>query len=94
MSEVPFCMELVPEGVSVVPWATIEQTLPSRRQESPAIYRAKRPTLRDVYDAKRPTLRDVYGAKRPTMSEMFCPPNPKLLESARSHFFSRAVLGT
>jgi len=32
--------------------------------------------------------------KRLTMSEMFWPPNPKLLERARSHFPSRALLGT
>jgi hypothetical protein len=65
-------MELVPEGISVVPRMPVERTFPARSQE-----------------------RSVgYEAKRPTIKEMFCPPNPKLLESARSHFPSRAVLGT
>ena len=36
----------------------------------------------------------TYGWKRLTISEIFWPPNPKLLERARSHLPSRALLGT
>jgi len=34
-----------------------------------------------------------YPVNRLTISEMFWPPKPKLLDSARSHFPSRTLLG-